>query len=469
MRTTRIILLRFTLGVALLLWGGGEIFAQGGSHVASSKSVVSISATSAGGTSVGSGFVWKKSTYVVTALHVVAGAKQIEVYSETQKAGTGADLVAVIKEADLALLKLKEDLGLSPLQETAVSPNSTAEFYIWGYPHDVAKMQGDFIRFSLSQSQTPTMKSIFKNASQFKKIVGKQGYPTIKTKILRISTTIQPGHSGAPIFDKSGKVVGIGDGGLRQGIARINWAIPAAVYLPKLENSEDTPPATTSRQTRLFGKHIEKQVKVPAAGKSVLEKVWTASLEDVLSTADPELTEIFAGLNQEALEETGRSLESAWIDVYEDSQTGATIAVPKDFPVHYNPNSRLLITKYPGPGNLMMIIQIVMNNTFEEGEAALNSYAQALHGLANWVTESDMPDDEDFDPEDSTLVISQFRYVPDANDDAIEEMNLTMVIDENDFLGAAVVARNMPAFDEEAWYQLYVMHMCSELADFSIE
>ncbi len=465
----RLVTFGLTIGFALLLWTGNEIFAQGGSHVASSKSVVSISATGSGGTSVGSGFVWKKSYYVVTALHVVAGAKQIEVYSETKKAGTGADLVAVIKEADLALLKLKEDLGLSPLQETAVSPNSTAEFYIWGYPHDVAKMQGDFIRFSLSQSQTPTMKSIFKNASQFKKIVGNQGYPTIRTKILRISTTIQPGHSGAPIFDKSGKVVGIGDGGLRQGIARINWAIPAAVYLPGLENSGDTPPSSTSRQTRLFGKHIEKQVKVPAAGSSVLEKVWSASLEEVLSTADPELAEIFAGLNQEALEETGRSLESAWVDVYEDSQTGATIAVPKDFPVQYHPDTRLLITKYPGAGNLMMIIQIVMNDTYEKGKVALNGYAQALHGLANWVTDPEIPDEEDFDPEESSLLISRFRYVPDENDDAIAEMNLTLVIDQDDFLGAAVVARNMPAFDEDAWYQLYVMHVCSELADFSIE
>lgn len=460
---------RIAIIFALLLWCSGEIFAQGGSHVASSKSVVSISATSSDGTSVGSGFVWKKSTYVVTALHVVAGAKQIEVYSETQKTGTGADLEAVSKEADLALLKLKEDLGLAPLRETAVSPNSTAEFYIWGYPHDVAKMQGDFIRFSLSQSQAPTLKSIFKSNSQFKKIVGSQGYPTIRTKILRISTTIQPGHSGAPIIDKRGKVVGIGDGGLRKGIARINWAIPAAVYLPNLENSGDTPPKTTSRQTRLFGKRIENQVKVPAAGKSVLEKVWTASLQEVLETADQNLVDIFNGISQEAMKETGRNLGDARIDVYEDAETGATIAVPGDFPVNYDPDNRLLKTKYSGAGDLEMVIQVLMNDSYEEAMTALQDYEQSLNGLADWVEDRENEDYEDYDPEESSLFISRFRYVPDENDDAIDEMNLTLVIDQNDFLGAAVVARNMPDFDQDAWYQLYVMEMCSELADFSIE
>ncbi|RMF55875.1 MAG: serine protease [Calditrichaeota bacterium] len=469
MRIKNMIVVNFIFTVAFVMGSWGVVSAQSGSHVVSSKSVVSISATGPEGTSVGSGFVWKKSTYVVTALHVVAGAKQIEVYSETQKAGTSADLAAVIMEADLALLQLKDDLGLTPLQETAVSPNSTAEFYIWGYPHNVAKMQGDFIRFSLSQTQTPTMKSIFKSASQFRKIVGDQGYPTFKARILRISTTIQPGHSGAPILDKSGKVVGIGDGGLRQGIARINWAIPASVYLPHLENSRDAPPSTTSRQTRLFGKRVEEKVKVMTLGNSTLEKVWTASLQEVLSTADPELVEMFNDISQEALEETGKNLGDAWIDVYEDSQTGATIAVPRDFPVQYHPDNGLLITEYPGKGNLAMIIQILMKDSFDQGMKALRAYEEVLHNLTSWRTDPEIPDDEDFDPTDSSLVISQFRYVPDENNEATDEMNLSLVIDRNDFLGAAVVARNMADFDEEAWYQLYVMHMCSELADFPID
>lgn len=461
--------LGYPLIFLVLIMGSAGLRAQESPDQISSRSVVSISARSARGTSTGSGFVWFKPNYVVTALHVVAGARQIDVYSEYKKKGTGAKVFRVNREADLALLRLDEALGVPPLSIAGVSPNSREEFYIWGYPRDVAKMSGDHIRFTRSLSGTPTLKYIFKTVRQYKKIVGSQGYPGINAQILRISSTIQPGHSGAPIMNKKGKVVGIGDGGLRQGLSRINWAIPAMTYLPTLPHSKDPHPDKASVQASLLGHHVTDGAVVRMGSKSSLEKVGTVALREVMATVDTELADIYTDLDQQAVRETGKSLAPAGIDIYEDYQTGATVAVPAGFPVQYDSATRLLKTSYQGGGQVDMMIQIVMNDSPEEGMDALSGFESMLFGITAWREDPQIPDEDEWIAEDSTLFLSRFRYRPDENDQAIDEMNATLILDGSDFLGTAVIARNVPALNRDARYQFYVMHMCAELADFSIE
>src|SRR5690606_27943222 len=77
-------------------------------------------------------------------------------------------------------------------------------------------------------------------------------YPLPNARIYRISSIIQPGHSGAPILTSSGKVIGIADGGLRGGTARINWAMPSEIYLRSLVTSTDNIPGTISIQHNLY-------------------------------------------------------------------------------------------------------------------------------------------------------------------------------------------------------------------------
>ena len=457
------------LALIVLMSTGSTLFAQANSHKISARSVLSVTAKSANGTSRGTGFIWSQSNHAVTALHVVAGARKITVYSEHKKASAGAEVIAVVREADLALLKLQKDLGLAPVAASPANANSSDEYFIWGYPRDVATMQGDPIRFSMSLGQNPTLKNIFKSASQFKNILGTQGYPSLEARILRISSTIQPGHSGAPIFDRSGRLVGIGDGGLREGIARINWAIPASVYLPELPGSQEKIPRKASAQSSLFSQKVDEHATVHTQGESVLEKVWTPSLQAVIATADASLLDIFNDLNEKAIRETGKSLENAMIDVYEDYETGATIAVPKGFAVTYDPDSHLLETRFAGQGRIDMAIQIVINDTWEQGVIAMEDFEQNLYGASDWLDDPQLPDTRDEYPEEPSLLVSRFRYTTDADENTVDEMNMTLIVDRNDFLGTAVIARKVDTFDAAAWYQFYLMHFCAELADFAID
>jgi S1-C subfamily serine protease len=254
----------------------------------------------------GSGFCWNDKMHIVTALHVVAGIKNedITVYTDRETRSSGAKVISVFKEADLALLELDTDLGLSPLEIEIVDHNSPEEYYIWGFPHGIFQMGGDHIRFSRSIDPPPTLNSLV-NKTDFKFTLETQGYPLPKAQILRVSSTIQPGHSGAPIITRNGTVIGVADGGLRSGTARLNWAFPAHLYVPMLLTSKDPVPSAKSLQANLYASSTivpddadevtqnrilaeEARSNVVAGGNQEISKIWTLSYDEILETMDEE-------------------------------------------------------------------------------------------------------------------------------------------------------------------------------------
>ncbi len=288
---------------------------------------------------VATGWCWKEPTLIVTALHAVTGAEDIMVYREGNKSSK-AVIYKVLKEADLALLRISTDLGLSPLQLQEADPNSSKELYVWGFPHGVNTMQGDDIRLSRSLEKSPTLNSIL-TGNKLKSELEDQGYPLPIAKILRISSTIQPGHSGAPIMSSNGAVVGVADGGLRGGAARINWAMPANFYVPRLASSIDPIPSSPSLQVSLYSNRttvdadaseaeeimeLQREAKENTVenGEQSVTLTWTASYEDLFSTMTAEEQREM----QELTNSLSLDLSGATFNIYEDYETGATIAVP---------------------------------------------------------------------------------------------------------------------------------------------
>jgi len=285
------------------------------------------------------GWCWKDPTIVITALHAVAGSDKITVYKNaTTKCD--AKIEKVLKEADLAMLRLTNDLGLVPLKLQAADPNSSIEYSVWGFPQGVYSIQGDDIRFSRCLEKAPTLNSIL-TGDKLKNELENQGYPLPVAHIIRISSIIQPGHSGAPIFAKDGTVIGVADGGLRGGAARINWAMPAYYYVPKLVTSMDLIPKTPSLQTSLYSTRTEVDANATEEeenkeyadevtenkiinGNQSISKTWTASYDDILSTmakADIEdMNKITQSFNID--------MTDTQYDIYEGYETGATITVP---------------------------------------------------------------------------------------------------------------------------------------------
>ena len=328
------------------------VFAQGDRE--SAKSVVKVTCSfivKENGREVtkianASGWCWKNSRYIITALHEVAGIRNedIKVYTDQERSASGARVIRILKEADLALLELTAELGLTPLNLEPVDPNASDEFSIWGFPNNVFSMSGDDIRFSRSLSAVPTLNSIIGNDA-LKRELELQTYPLTRAQIIRISSTIQPGHSGAPIMKKNGRVVGIADGGLREGTARLNWAMPASVYVERLLTSTDVLPDPRKRslQSNLYSsvitvettatkedinnayKQEAKSNTIVYGGKSIT-KTWSGTYDQILATMPPDQAEPYRKVTYDVRV----NMSDTRFDIYEDFKTGATVVMPSN-------------------------------------------------------------------------------------------------------------------------------------------
>jgi len=430
-------ILLFFLTITTLYSSG--IFAQGSDRI-SAKSVVKITTkfrgpdergqivTKAGN---GTGWCWNNSKQVVTALHVVAGipVKDIKVYTDKESKSSGVvKVVKVLKEADLALLELDTDLGLTPLTLAEVDQNSSNEFYVWGFPHGIFQMAGDDIRFSRSLDASPTLNSII-NKTGAKDEFEVQEYPFPSAKILRVSSTIQPGHSGAPIIDKSGKVIGVADGGLRSGTARLNWAFPANLYVPRLLNSNDPHPTSTSLQSNLYSSYtvipdnvsqeeqnqiVEKEASENIVGNynQSISKTWTASYDEIIETMYEEDKNEIKAISAQI----GINMEDTWYEIYEDFNTGATITIPYGENMVYD-NGWFYVNNQANTLNYSAMI-------FDAGnfENATRGVYQAFGEILNskrwvespdlWVMDPTFTDEEDvdYDYEFASFYFTRYSY-----------------------------------------------------------
>jgi hypothetical protein len=69
--------------------------------------------------------------------------------------------------------------------------------------------------------------------------------PNPQVRVLSLeSGNLLPGHSGGPVLNESGRLIGMADGGLKGGTVQISWAIP-------FTQIRWTNPPTTERYTRL--------------------------------------------------------------------------------------------------------------------------------------------------------------------------------------------------------------------------
>ncbi|MDX1637656.1 MAG: serine protease [Balneolaceae bacterium] len=449
------VLVSALLFIILAAWSS-TLLAQG------SKSVVRIRVNNA---DVGTGFVYNSTRQVVTALHVVAGHSNITVYSESTGNSSPATLEKVFKESDLALLTLSNDLGLEPLSHNT-NPRITEDHTIWGYPRNVATKQGDLIRFSRSEKQETTLNSILKSGDKLLSQLKLQGYPSPSTRILRIGSIIQPGHSGAPIMNSADEVVGVADGGLYGGTARINWAIHAQ-YLPMLVAdgigpADDGFPSRPSVQSELFGNQNQRF--------STAEKVNFTNDKDLYFVMRVPLGEIYDYLPQEEQENLDFYIEnfttdwrSYTIDVYEDAITGATISVPEGFTLSYDTEMEWFTAK--SEGIYEMIVVIDQRDSWADALNAKDLFIEDLDYLKDWdngpnVTISDYTDEEDG-------FFSGYRDWETFNPDSSQQslMSAALNIDYNNFFGTAYLTHNVQIMD---FNKYYLLNLCLQLATFPI-
>ena len=191
--------------------------------------VVRIEVATCTGGGTGSGFVLSP-TLVVTAAHVVAGGKVVELIVGTT--ATAGRVVGIDEIADVALIEPAAALPGVALAFSSTPAKPADEVAAIGFPRGEAKT---FVRGTV-------------NALNHKDVI--EGIP--RHGLIEFDAAIDRGNSGGPLIDSRGDVVGMVDAGVVEVQGR-RFAIPSATVegLIQAWRAAPRPPAVHACDTLL--------------------------------------------------------------------------------------------------------------------------------------------------------------------------------------------------------------------------
>lgn len=192
----------------------------------------------------GTGVAITSNGLIVTNNHVIDGTSSIKVkgingdFSKSYK----AKVLISDKNNDLAIIKIEDTsfstLGIPPYSILTSARDVGSNIFVLGFP--LTATMGDEVKLT---------NGIISSKSGF------QGDITA----YQITAPIQPGNSGAPLFDKNGYLIGIVNA-KHKGAENAGYAIKS-IYLKNLIEALTPVPKLTS-QNLLIGKPLIEQVKL---------------------------------------------------------------------------------------------------------------------------------------------------------------------------------------------------------------
>jgi Trypsin-like peptidase domain len=419
------------------------------------------------------GFVWHSPTQVVTALHAAVGCNSLLVWSEATTTETTATLDKASLEADLALLSLAHGLGVPPIDYAPDEPDTDAQYFVWGYPHGVPQMRNAKVSMSggLSGGVT-TLDQAYGGEKELTAMLAGQNFPRADTSVLAIPTLLQPGQSGAPIFDNEGRVVAIADGGLLGGWRGLNWGIPAYLYLPGLPNSGDDKPTGASKWAIQYSAVTvapEAPVAMPAdsAGASQLRRVRHVTLDQL------EQQMLAAGedtVNVDFIrgKVTPEEFAKLAFDIYEDPNTGASLGVAAGMSLKWN--GQELEAAIPS-GVARMFVAVMTAASHPQARREAKAFADSLVHLASWERSPASLADFHSDPAFEWANGANFFDGVDAVTGLPTDLNLSLTVSGPRFLGYGLYGpakiEKLPTADLVAY--LMMQFAAQELSDLAQE
>jgi S1-C subfamily serine protease len=192
--------------------------------------------------STGTGFAISSDGFIVTNYHVIENATSIKVkgINGSFTKSYSAKVIQSDKNNDLAIIKIDDysfsSLGIIPYTIKSLSANVGENIFVLGYP--LTATMGEEIKLT---------NGIISSKSGF------QGDITS----YQMTAPIQPGNSGAPMFDKDGNIVGIVNA-KHVGAENAGYAVKTS-YLFNLIDALPTTPKLPTVNT-LNGKTLSSQV-----------------------------------------------------------------------------------------------------------------------------------------------------------------------------------------------------------------
>lgn len=199
--------------------------------------------------STGSGFVISTDGIIATNAHVIENADRIEIHLNNEFGIKTYSASVLLKDEsnDVALLKIDDEefKGFNSLPYTILQTTDIGEdVFTIGYP--LNSLMGDNYKVT---------NGIISSNSGLKDDV----------RFIQITTPIQPGNSGGPLFNQDGNVVGLTTSKLNEralgtSIENVNYAIKAT-YLINIYNMLPSKEQLNNNST-LSDKDLKDQVKV---------------------------------------------------------------------------------------------------------------------------------------------------------------------------------------------------------------
>lgn len=218
-----VVTLVFTLlSLSLTLWAQGNSFTPS-PHI---YKIAAANCETGPAERVQSGFRVRNGVGIITALHGVLGCKTI--IAEPGGDGQAFHSLIIGKvdiRHDVALLWSKElasapVVGLAAITET-LTINVAETYQVIGYPFGLFRQKPTI---DVKILERTALGNLLPNEAII--AITDRDSPAIDVEVLSVQAHLVPGHSGAPILNHQGQVVGIGNGGLDLGRVEMGWAIP---------------------------------------------------------------------------------------------------------------------------------------------------------------------------------------------------------------------------------------------------
>lgn len=291
-----------------------------------SKAVVLVQARKCRGDTPerdGTGFAYGRSEDIVTAYHVVAGCSEITLWYEhaSGQPFRKADISRVLKRNDLALLHTNQAPSSSFLTAN-LAYDKDEDFQALGYG-DGSPSMGDLdLRISFGSDQLKTLLPT-PNLQQISTALIDPSQ-----QVVRFKSPLQPGMSGGPIFDKTGKVIAIVAGGLKSGAVPSSWGWPAGL-LASLQTSQDLPDGQMRVSGTLFafshGDSKKDKKEMRTCGSLEFRKGASVAFMDAANSSD-DIARLMTTIVASGVPKS--EIDQFRFDTWVHDLSGATVVVP---------------------------------------------------------------------------------------------------------------------------------------------
>ncbi len=488
--------MRITLICAIILSFTSSTDAQ-------KKSVVRIIVNDA----TGYGIAWGEPDHIVTALHLVAGKRNINIEWEDKK--TTAQIVKIYKPSGLALLKLDESFNITPLR--ILSGNAP-------YGEQVNYYEIDQRRCSITEKTSDLMDETKLNRLNprisnntnllINTLCYDDGscYPILTTKILKLEEpNIRVEHSGSPVTYKK-KIIGMIDCSPK----RINgslcfWVIPANDFNILLKQPAiDTPMMASCMEPEpidivqiepdslylseiIIGGSLEGDLiqdesvpikfRDPSGDRLTLKYIKSVRFEVVWETLFSEHVKYVSKLaNSDSTFDAQNpslfyELLNQSIDFYTEIETGISIAIPAGTELGLSKDGFGKLVTAESPNNLSRFsIYISACKNQAKSTKAFNEFSSMIYdlGIDTIASEENITD---FSTNANNPYYSQYIIQDSTNGNGVTVAKFLArsTISNNNFLGVTVDApewAKLNARNERIYY--YLLLICARLTDFPI-